>query len=150
MQNFALLKRAGKSKKPVLLKRGMSSTLQEWLMAAEYILHEGNENIILCERGIRTFVQHSRNTLDFSVIPAIKKESHLPVIIDPSHAAGVRDQIISLACAAAAVNADGLMIEVHNNPDQALSDGLQALFPDQFTTLMGKTNDIHSIICNQH
>ena len=146
MQNFALLKRAGKSKKPVLLKRGMSATLEEWLMAAEYIMQEGNENIILCERGIRTFVQHSRNTLDFSVILAVKKESHLPVIIDPSHATGVREQILSLSCAAAAVNADGLMVEVHNNPAQALSDGLQSLYPEQFATLMGKIDSIHAII----
>ena len=146
MQNFSLLKRAGKSKKPVLLKRGMSATLHEWLMAAEYIMQGGNENIILCERGIRTFTRHSRNTLDISVVPAVKKESHLPVIVDPSHAAGIRDQVISLAFAAAAVNADGLMVEVHNNPDQALSDGLQSLYPDQFAKLMGKINSIHAII----
>jgi 3-deoxy-7-phosphoheptulonate synthase len=145
MQNFALLRRAGRSKKPILLKRGMSATLEEWLMAAEYIMQEGNKNIILCERGIRTFVRHSRNTLDLSVITAVKKESHLPVIADPSHAAGVRDQIISLAYAAAAVNADGLMIEVHNNPEKALSDGLQSLYPDQFTALMGKIHSIHAI-----
>ncbi len=145
MQNFALLRRAGRSKKPVLLKRGMSATLEEWLMAAEYIMQEGNKNIILCERGIRTFVRHSRNTLDLSVIAAVKKESHLPVIVDPSHAAGVRDQIISLAYAAAAVNADGLMIEVHNNPEKALSDGLQSLYPDQFAALMGKIHSIHAI-----
>jgi len=114
-------------------------------MAAEYIMQEGNKNIILCERGIRTFVRHSRNTLDLSVIAAVKKESHLPVIADPSHAAGVRDQIISLAYAAAAVNADGLMIEVHDNPEKALSDGLQSLYPDQFTALMGKIHSIHAI-----
>jgi len=146
MQNFSLLRRAGKSKKPVLLKRGMSATLQEWLMAAEYIMHEGNKNIILCERGIRTFVRHSRNTLDLSVISVVKKESHLPVIVDPSHAAGVRDQVMPLACAAAAVNADGLIIEVHDNPEQALSDGQQSLYPDQFAALMGKINPIHAII----
>ena len=149
MQNFSLLRRAGKSTKPVLLKRGMSATLSEWLMAAEYIMKEGNENIILCERGIRTFVRHSRNTLDLSVVPAVKKESHLPVIIDPSHAAGVRDQVTWLAFAAAAVNADGLIIEVHNNPEQALSDGLQSLYPDQFGQLMGKIDAIHAII-KQH
>jgi 3-deoxy-7-phosphoheptulonate synthase len=146
MQNFSLLKRAGKSTKPVLLKRGMSATLEEWLMAAEYIMQEGNANIILCERGIRTFVRHSRNTLDLSVIPAVKQESHLPVIVDPSHAAGVRDQVMPLACAATAVNADGLMIEVHNNPDQALSDGMQSLYPDQFAILMKNINSIHTVI----
>ncbi|MCP3945048.1 MAG: 3-deoxy-7-phosphoheptulonate synthase [Desulfobacteraceae bacterium] len=148
MQNFSLLRRAGKSKKPVILKRGMSAMLQEWLMAAEYIMEEGNSNVILCERGVRTFVQHSRNTLDLSVVPAAKKESHLPIIIDPSHAAGVRDQVIPLAYASAALGADGLMIEVHNNPDKALSDGAQSLYPDQFTTVMKKMDAIRSIIGN--
>ena len=146
MQNFSLLKRAGKTKTPVLLKRGMSATLHEWLMAAEYIMHEGNGNIILCERGIRTFVKHSRNTLDLSAVIAVKKESHLPIIVDPSHATGVRDQVIPLALAATAANADGLIIEVHDNPDKALSDGLQSLYPEQFATLMEKVDSIHSII----
>ena len=146
MQNFSLLKRAGKSGKPVILKRGMSPLLQEWLMAAEYIMEEGNENVILCERGVRTFVRHSRNTLDLSVVPAAKKESHLPTIVDPSHAAGVRDQVISLAYATAALGADGAMIEVHNKPDEAMSDGAQSLYPDQFIQVMEKMNAIHAIV----
>lgn len=146
MQNFSLLKRAGKSGRPVILKRGMSAMLQEWLMAAEYIMEEGNNNVILCERGIRTFVRHSRNTLDLSVVPAAKKESHLPIIVDPSHAAGVRDQVIALSYASAALGADGMMIEVHNNPEEALSDGAQSLYPDQFFSLMKKMNAIHEIV----
>ncbi len=146
MQNFSLLRRAGKSDRPVILKRGMSATLQEWLMAAEYIMEQGNRNIILCERGIRTFVRHSRNTLDLSVVPAVKKESHLPIIIDPSHAAGVRDQVISLAYASAALDADGVMIEVHNNPKKAMSDGAQSLYPEQFIDVMKKMNAIHTIV----
>lgn len=145
MQNFSLLKRAGKSSRPIILKRGMSATLQEWLMAAEYIMEEGNENVILCERGIRTFVRHSRNTLDLSIVTAVKQESHLPIIVDPSHASGVRDQVIPLACASTAVGPDGLMIEVHHMPHEALSDGAQSLYPEQFRQLMGKINDIHSI-----
>jgi 3-deoxy-7-phosphoheptulonate synthase len=146
MQNFCLLRRAGKSKKPVILKRGMSALLQEWLMAAEYIMEEGNPNVILCERGIRTFVRHSRNTLDLSVVTAVKKESHLPVIVDPSHAAGIRDQVIPLAYASAALGADGLMIEVHDHPDEALSDGAQSLYPKQFGTLMEKMAAIRAIV----
>jgi 3-deoxy-7-phosphoheptulonate synthase len=146
MQNYSLLKRAGKSRRPVVLKRGMSATLQEWLMAAEYIMEEGNHNVILCERGIRTFVKHSRNTLDLSVIMAVKKESHLPVIVDPSHAAGVRDQVVPLAFAATSVGADGLMIEVHNKPEQAKSDGAQSLYPDQFKECMEKIRTIHSLV----
>ena len=145
MQNFSLLKRAGKSPRPVILKRGMSAMLQEWLMAAEYIMEEGNDQVILCERGVRTFVRHSRNTLDLSVVTAARKESHLPVIVDPSHAAGVRDQVGPLACAAAAMVADGVMIEVHHNPQEALSDGAQSLYPDQFASLMKKLNAIHRI-----
>ncbi len=148
MQNYSLLRRAGRSKKPVILKRGMSAMLQEWLMAAEYIMEEGNSNVILCERGVRTFVRHSRNTLDLSVVPAAKKESHLPIIVDPSHAAGVRDQVIPLAYASTALGADGLMIEVHNKPEEALSDGAQSLYPDQFTGVMKKMNAIRSIIGN--
>ncbi len=148
MQNFSLLRRAGRSKKPVILKRGMSALLQEWLMAAEYIMEEGNSNVILCERGVRTFVRHSRNTLDLSVVPAAKKESHLPIIVDPSHAAGVRDQVIPLAYASAALGADGQMIEVHNKPEEALSDGAQSLYPDQFTEVMKKMTAIRSIIEN--
>ncbi len=115
-------------------------------MAAEYIMEEGNSNVILCERGIRTFVRHSRNTLDLSVVPAAKKESHLPIIVDPSHAAGVRDQVIPLAYASAALGADGQMIEVHNKPEEALSDGAQSLYPDQFAAVMKKMNAIRSII----
>jgi 3-deoxy-7-phosphoheptulonate synthase len=146
MQNFSLLRRAGKSKKPIILKRGMSAMLQEWLMAAEYIMEEGNANVILCERGVRTFVRHSRNTLDLSVVPAVKKESHLPIIVDPSHAAGIRDLVIPLAFASAALGADGLMIEVHNHPDEALSDGAQSLYPDQFAQTMKKLTGIRTII----
>lgn len=145
MQNFSLLKRAGKSHRPVILKRGMSAMLQEWLMAAEYIMEEGNEQVILCERGVRTFVRHSRNTLDLSVVTAVQKESHLPIIVDPSHAAGVRDQVGPLACAAAAMGAHGLMIEVHHNPQEAMSDGAQSLYPDQFEKLMARINAIHAI-----
>jgi 3-deoxy-7-phosphoheptulonate synthase len=146
MQNFTLLRRAGKAKKPIILKRGMSAMLQEWLMAAEYIMEEGNTNVILCERGVRTFVRHSRNTLDLSVVPAVKKESHLPIIVDPSHAAGVRDQVVPLALASAALGVDGLMIEVHNHPEEALSDGAQSLYPDQFARTMKKLTDIRTII----
>lgn len=145
MQNFSLLKRAGKSKRPVILKRGMSALLQEWLMAAEYIMEEGNDQVILCERGVRTFVRHSRNTLDLTVVTAVQKESHLPIVVDPSHAAGVRDQVMPLACAAAAMGSDGLMIEVHHNPAEALSDGAQSLYPDQFEGLMKRLNAIHEI-----
>ena len=146
MQNFSLLRRAGKSGKPVILKRGMSATLQEWLMAAEYIMEEGNVDVILCERGVRTFVKHSRNTLDLSVVPAAQKESHLPIIVDPSHAAGVRDQVIPLAYSAAAVGAHGLMVEVHHKPEEALSDGAQSLYPDQFQNCMKKINAIHALL----
>jgi 3-deoxy-7-phosphoheptulonate synthase len=135
MQNFSLLRRAGRSQKPVMLKRGMAATIDEWLMAAEYIMEGGNTQVILCERGVRTFVHHSRNTLDLSAIPYVQKESHLPIIVDPSHAAGRRDQVIPLSRAAVAVEAHGLMVEVHHQPDMALSDGAQSLFPDQFETL---------------
>jgi 3-deoxy-7-phosphoheptulonate synthase len=146
MQNFSLLKRAGKAKKPILLKRGMSAKLQEWLMAAEYIMEEGNNDIIFCERGIRTFVTHSRNTLDLSIVPAVKKESHLPIIVDPSHATGVRGQVFPMACACAAVGADGILIEVHNKPKQAQCDGAQSLYPDQFSKLMKTINTIHETV----
>jgi 3-deoxy-7-phosphoheptulonate synthase len=135
MQNFSLLKRAGQSQRPVMLKRGMAATIEEWLMAAEYIMARGNHQVILCERGVRTFVHHSRNTLDLSAIPVVKKESHLPIVVDPSHAAGRRDQVLPLSRAATAANAHGLMIEVHHQPDQALSDGAQSLYPDQFDLL---------------
>ncbi len=136
MQNFSLLKRAGKSPKPILLKRGMAATIEEFLMAAEYITSQGNHRIILCERGVRTFADHSRNTLDLSAVPAVKAVSHLPIIVDPSHAAGKREQVIPLSRAAVAVGADGLLVEVHNDPTCALSDGPQSLYPEQFTVLM--------------
>jgi 3-deoxy-7-phosphoheptulonate synthase len=143
MQNFTLLRRAGLSEKPILLKRGMAATIDEWLMAAEYILSEGNSKVILCERGVRTFVNHSRNTLDLSAIPVVKNESHLPIIVDPSHAAGRRDQVIPLSRAAVAVEAHGLMVEVHHAPEKALSDGGQSLYPEQFEGLCRQARSIH-------
>ncbi|MBU5336715.1 3-deoxy-7-phosphoheptulonate synthase [Intestinibacter bartlettii] len=136
MQNFDLLKEVGKTKTPILLKRGMSSTIEEWLMSAEYIMAGGNENVILCERGIRTFETATRNTLDLSAVPVIKQKSHLPIIIDPSHATGKRDLVAPLAKAAMAVGADGLMIEVHNNPAKALCDGKQSIKPETFEQIM--------------
>ncbi len=138
MQNFSLLRRAGQSKKPILLKRGMAATIDEWLMAAEYILEEGNSQVILCERGVRTFVNHSRNTLDISAIPVVRKETHLPIIVDPSHATGIRDQVIPLSLASVAVEAHGLIVEVHHAPDEALCDGAQSLYPEQFEELCRK------------
>jgi 3-deoxy-7-phosphoheptulonate synthase len=145
MQNFSLLRRAGKSKKPILLKRGMSATIEEFLMAAEYIMSEGNHQIILCERGVRTFADHSRNTLDLSAIPAVKALSHLPIIVDPSHAAGRRDQVIPLSRGAVAVGAHGLLVEVHNDPKHALSDGPQSLYPEQFEDLMMSVNRLSTL-----
>ena len=136
MQNFDLLKEVGKTQTPILLKRGMSSTIEEWLMSAEYIMAGGNENVILCERGIRTFETATRNTLDLSAVPVIKEKSHLPIIIDPSHATGKRDLVEPLAKAAIAVGADGLMIEVHNNPAKALCDGKQSIKPETFDEIM--------------
>src|SRR5881296_1144437 len=138
MQNFSLLKRAGRAKKPILLKRGMSATLDEFLMAAEYVLSEGNYNVMLCERGVRTFADHTRNTLDLSLVPAVQRLSHLPIIADPSHGTGRRDKVTPLARAAVAAGADGLLIEVHNDPDHALSDGAQSLDPSTFTQLMAE------------
>ncbi len=135
MQNFDLLKELGKCKKPILLKRGLSATVKELLMSAEYIMASGNENVILCERGIRTFDNYTRNCLDLSIVPFLKKETHLPVIIDPSHACGIRWMVPTLAKAAVAVGADGLIIEVHNNPEKALCDGEQSLTPQQFDEL---------------
>ncbi len=135
MQNFSLLRRAGRSRKPILLKRGMSSTLEEFLMAAEYILAEGNYNVILCERGVRTFADHTRNTLDLSVVPAVQSLSHLPIIVDPSHGTGKRDKVIPMALASIAAGAKGLIVEVHPTPDRALSDGYQSLDPQQFAVL---------------
>jgi 3-deoxy-7-phosphoheptulonate synthase len=146
MQNYSLLKRAGQSGRPVLLKRGMSATLDEWLMAAEYIMSEGNPNVMLCERGIRTFVRHSRNTLDLSAVPVILRESHLPVIVDPSHAAGYRDQVIPLSRASVAVGAHGLIVEVHHAPAEALSDGAQSLLPKQFEELCRWADAVHALV----
>jgi 3-deoxy-7-phosphoheptulonate synthase len=136
MQNFSLLKEAGRCKKAVMLKRGMAATIKDVLLSAEYILSEGNMNVMLCERGIRTFETYTRNTLDLSAVPALKKESHLPVIVDPTHGAGHRDLIPTMALAAVASGADGIMIEVHNNPEAALSDGEQAMLPDKFEALI--------------
>ena len=146
MQNFSLLRRAGQATRPVLLKRGLAATIDEWLMAAEYIMEGGNTQVILCERGVRTFVRHSRNTLDLSAVPYVRRESHLPIIIDPSHAAGRRDQVIPLGRAAIAVGAHGLMVEVHHQPDQALSDGAQSLHPDQFEGLCRQAQGIFGIL----
>ncbi|MBV4417908.1 3-deoxy-7-phosphoheptulonate synthase [Clostridium tyrobutyricum] len=142
MQNFDLLKELGKTRKPILLKRGLSATIEELLMSAEYIMSEGNENVIFCERGIRTFENYTRNTLDLSAIPAIKKLSHLPIIVDPSHAAGLWWMVEPLAKAAVAVGADGLIIEVHNDPQNALCDGQQSITPDRFDNLMGDLNKL--------
>ena len=146
MQNFSLLKRAGRSKRPVLLKRGISATLDELLMAAEYILSEGNYNVILCERGIRTVTDHTRNTLDLSVIPAVQRLSHLPIIVDPSHGTGRREKVIPLSRAAVAVGADGLIIEVHNRPEDALSDGNQSIQPPELEQLMKEIRQIAPIL----
>ena len=146
MQNFSLLKRAGRAKKPVLLKRGMSATLDEFLMAAEYILSEGNYQVMLCERGVRTFADHSRNTLDLSVVPAVKKRSHLPILVDPSHGTGLRSKVLPLSRAAAAVGADGLLVEVHHAPDQALSDGMQSLLPEEFAQLVEEVRQIAAVL----
>jgi len=146
MQNFSLLKRAGRAKKPVLLKRGMSATLDEFLMAAEYILSEGNYNVMLCERGVRTFSDFSRNTLDLAVVPAVKKRSHLPIFVDPSHGTGKRHKVLPLSRAAVAVGADGLLIEVHHEPDKALSDGMQSILPEEFIELADEMRQIAAIL----
>ena len=138
MQNFTLLRELGRSKTPVMLKRGLSATIEEWLMSAEYILAGGNMNVMLCERGIRTFESYTRNTLDISAIPVVQKLSHLPVIVDPSHGTGKRDKVAPMARAAVAAGADGLIIEVHCDPDHALSDGAQSMFPSQFDRLMAE------------
>jgi len=146
MQNFSLLKRAGRARKPVLLKRGMSATLDEFLMAAEYILCEGNYNVILCERGVRTFADHSRNTLDLTVVPAVKRRSHLPIVVDPSHGTGRRHKVLPLSRAAVAVGADGLLVEVHHEPDRALSDGMQSIVPDEFRQLTEEVRQIAAVL----
>jgi 3-deoxy-7-phosphoheptulonate synthase len=145
MQNFPLLKRAGRSKLPVLLKRGMAAMLEEWLLAAEYIMAEGNYNVILCERGVRTFAQHTRNTLDLASVPAIRRISHLPVIVDPSHGTGTAYMVTPLARAGVAVGADGLMIEVHNQPELALSDSAQALTPSEYAQLIEEVRAIRNV-----
>ena len=146
MQNFSLLRRAGKARIPVLLKRGLSATLDEWLLAAEYVMAEGNYQIVLCERGIRTFAQHTRNTMDLAAIPAVRRISHLPVIVDPSHGTGKNYMVTPLARAGVAVGADGLIIEVHDQPEHALSDGAQALTLDQYEELVGEVRSIHEVI----
>jgi 3-deoxy-7-phosphoheptulonate synthase len=146
MQNFSLLKRAGRAKKPVLLKRGMSATLDEFLMAAEYILSEGNYNVMLCERGVRTFSDFSRNTLDLAVVPAVKKRSHLPIFVDPSHGTGKRHKVLPLSRAAVAVGADGLLIEVHHEPEKALSDGMQSILPEEFAELADEMRQIAAVL----
>jgi len=138
MQNFSLLRELGRATKPVLLKRGISATIEEWLLSAEYVLAGGNRNVILCERGIRTFESYTRNTLDISAIPVVQQLSHLPVVVDPSHGTGRRDKVASMARAAVAAGADGLIIEVHCDPDHALSDGAQSMFPAQFERLMAE------------
>ncbi len=146
MQNYPLLRRAGQCEKPVLLKRGMSATLNELLLAAEYLLAEGNDDVILCERGVRSFDNHTRNLLDLTAVPVVKSLSHLPMIADPSHGTGIRDKVIPMARASVAAGADGLMIEVHPNPPQALSDGAQSLYPNQFGELMEQIRVIASAI----
>ena len=146
MQNFELLKAVGRTRKAILLKRGLANTLKELLMSAEYIMSEGNENVILCERGIRTFETYTRNTLDLSAIPALREKTHLPIVIDPSHATGKSSLVESMALAATAAGADGLMIEVHNDPQNALCDGAQSLTPAQFHQVAGKVKKIREVI----
>jgi 3-deoxy-7-phosphoheptulonate synthase len=146
MQNFSLLRRAGRSQLPVLLKRGMAATLEEWLLAAEYIMAEGNYNVILCERGVRTFTQHTRNTLDLASVPAIRRISHLPVIVDPSHGTGSAYMVTPLARAGVAVGADGLMVEVHNRPELALSDGAQALTLPEYAQLIREVRALREVV----
>jgi 3-deoxy-7-phosphoheptulonate synthase len=146
MQNFSLLKRIGQARKPVMLKRGLAATLEEFLLAAEYIMAEGNYNVVLCERGVRTFADHTRNTLDLSVVPAVQHRSHLPIIVDPSHGTGKRHKVIPMARAAIAAGADGIMVEVHNHPEHALSDGPQALLPEMFDQLVADVRAIHRVI----
>jgi 3-deoxy-7-phosphoheptulonate synthase len=146
MQNFSLLKRAGRAKRPILLKRGMSATLDEFLMAAEYVLSEGNYNVILCERGVRTFSDFTRNTLDLSVIPAVQLRSHLPIVVDPSHGTGRRNKVLPLSRAAIAVGADGILVEVHHDPDRALSDGPQSILPADFDQLVDEARQIAAVL----
>jgi len=146
MQNFTLLRRVGRSKLPVLLKRGMAATLEEWLLAAEYVMAEGNYNIVLCERGVRTFAQHTRNTLDLAAVPAVQRISHLPIIVDAAHGTGRSYMVTPLARAGVAVGADGLMIEVHGRPDEALSDGAQSLMFDEYEQMVREVRQIHDVI----
>ena len=146
MQNFSLLRRAGKAKLPVLLKRGLSATVDEWLLAAEYVMAEGNYQVVLCERGIRTFAQHTRNTMDLAAIPAVRRISHLPVIVDPSHGTGKNFMVTPLARAGVAVGADGLIVEVHDQPEHALSDGAQALMLDQYEQMVSEVRSIYEVI----
>jgi 3-deoxy-7-phosphoheptulonate synthase len=146
MQNFSLLKKAGKTRKPVLVKRGMSATLDEFLMAAEYVMSEGNYQVILCERGVRTFADHTRNTLDLSIVPAVQRLSHLPILVDPSHGTGKRNKVVPMARAAVAVGADGIMVEVHHQPEKALSDGPQSIYPEQFATMMDELEQIAAVL----
>jgi 3-deoxy-7-phosphoheptulonate synthase len=149
MQNFSLLRRAGRSRKPILLKRGMSATLEEFLMAAEYVMSEGNYNVILCERGVRTFVDHSRNTLDLTVVPAVQKLSHLPIIVDPSHGTGKRERVHPMALASIACGAAGLIVEVHPEPEHALSDGHQSLYPEQFAQVVSDCRAIATLLASR-
>ncbi len=146
MQNFSLLKRLGRIRKPVLLKRGMAATIEELLLSAEYLLAEGNYEVILCERGVRTFADHTRNTLDLSAVPYVQRISHLPILVDPSHGTGKRAKVLPLSRAAVAVGADGLLIEVHNEPDRALSDGPQAILPDMFAELVGEMRRLAPVV----
>ena len=146
MQNFDLLKAVGKTDKPILLKRGLSSTMEEWLMSAEYVMSEGNDKVILCERGIRTYEHYTRNTLDLSAIPLMKEKTHLPIIVDPSHASGISRLVRPMSNAATAAGADGLIIEVHNDPPHALCDGAQSLRPEQFDDVMGDVKRILPIV----
>src|SRR5437764_9261695 len=146
MQNFSLLKRAGRAHKPVLVKRGISATIEEWLLSAEYVMSEGNYNVVLCERGVRTLADHTRNTLDLSLVPAVRRLSHLPILVDPSHGTGKRNKVLPMARAAVAVGADGLIVEVHHDPDHALSDGPQSIVPEQFATLMSEVTQIAAVL----
>jgi 3-deoxy-7-phosphoheptulonate synthase len=149
MQNFSVLKKAGKLRKPVLLKRGLSATLEEFLMSAEYIMSEGNYQVILCERGVRTFADHTRNTLDLSIVPAVQRVSHLPILVDPSHGTGKRDSVLPMARAAVATGCDGILVEVHNHPEKALSDGPQSIYPDQFARMMDELEQIAPVVARR-
>src|SRR5678816_2824751 len=146
MQNYSLLKEVGHAQKPILLKRGLASTIEEWLMSAEYVISSGNAQVILCERGIRTFETYTRNTLDLNAIPVVKELSHLPVIVDPSHGTGIRNKVAPMARASIAAGADGVIVEVHHDPDHALSDGVQSLYPAQFDELVGQMRTIAEAI----